>query len=774
MAQPDTKELDALLAALNRSAERLQTLWFSFLALTIYFAVTALTTTHRMLLLEEPQTLPILNMKVPLLPFFVIAPFFYVVIHFYMLMMMVLLARTTGPFEEELRKTFPIEADRERYRMRSENALFLQLLIGAKRERNGLNGRLLAAIAIITLAIAPVLVLVLMQMMFLPYHSLEITWWHRAMVITDFLLVTTLWTSYRHHRGVTRFPILGLFRNDKEANWAFHAALRFSMMIVVSWMTLWEGRWAGEDGPIRYLQRAHETFPSNKRFEATQRGAVFWMLPLGGFPDRLLLADEIIVGQALLEEKKKEAASRGGEVFVPTRIFDGRDLQAAVLRAADLRGVALRRKDGRPAWLRGADLSRAQMQGANAAAAKLQDAMLYDAQMQGAKLSQAQMQGAMLSGAQLQGADLAWAQMRGAYLIAAQLQGANLSQAQMQGTDLARAQMQGADLELAQMQGAMLYDAQLQGANLSQAQMQGAVLEAAQLQGANLSQAQMQGAVLEAAQLQGADLSKAQMQGADLERAQMQGANLSQAQMQGANLSQAKMQGADLAWAQMQGADLTNADIDGANLSRAQVQGANLQWVIAKGVGLEFVSAFRAAAEEAEFEQSLLRGNRADAVKQDSLGVFEPLTPNDVAGWREMATRHARDARAKKQIDDRFYRLEPGAVSADEDNANTARWSGWEEASSRLDPDRALHRGAVAGILGDLACDRDITPFLARRIFIGNILRGSRLASLDQTNLNAVRDRMKKGRDDPKACPGVIGFTDADWQRLDAITPRPN
>jgi len=51
MAQPDTKELDALLASLNRSAERLQTLWFTFLTITIYFAITALTTTHRMLLL---------------------------------------------------------------------------------------------------------------------------------------------------------------------------------------------------------------------------------------------------------------------------------------------------------------------------------------------------------------------------------------------------------------------------------------------------------------------------------------------------------------------------------------------------------------------------------------------------------------------------------------------------------------------------------------------------------------------------------------------------
>jgi len=75
--EPDTKKLDALLASLNGSAERFQTLWFSFLGLTLYLAIAALATTHRDLLLNNPQTLPILNIKVELLPFYVIAPLLY-------------------------------------------------------------------------------------------------------------------------------------------------------------------------------------------------------------------------------------------------------------------------------------------------------------------------------------------------------------------------------------------------------------------------------------------------------------------------------------------------------------------------------------------------------------------------------------------------------------------------------------------------------------------------------------------------------------------------
>ncbi len=194
-AEPDTKDLDALLASLNGSAERFQTLWFSFLGLTLYLAIAALATTHRNLLFGEPQNLPILNIKVELLPFYVIAPLLYFVFHFYLLMMLALLARTAAEFDKQLRTTIADEGDRERYRARVENALFLQLLVGMKGERSGFNAFLLGLIAIITIVLAPLATLVLMQMMFLPYHHLRITWWHRAVVVADLVLIVVMTTD---------------------------------------------------------------------------------------------------------------------------------------------------------------------------------------------------------------------------------------------------------------------------------------------------------------------------------------------------------------------------------------------------------------------------------------------------------------------------------------------------------------------------------------------------------------------------------------------------
>ena len=67
--EPDTKEAEALASALNHSAERVQTLWFSFLTFMLYLAVATGTTTHRMLFLESPLKLPVLNIDLPLLGF---------------------------------------------------------------------------------------------------------------------------------------------------------------------------------------------------------------------------------------------------------------------------------------------------------------------------------------------------------------------------------------------------------------------------------------------------------------------------------------------------------------------------------------------------------------------------------------------------------------------------------------------------------------------------------------------------------------------------------
>jgi hypothetical protein len=376
--EPDTKNLDALLASLNGSAERFQTLWFSFLGLTLYLVIAARGTTHRDLLLNNPQILPILNVKVDLLLFYVVAPLLYLVFHFYVLMMLVLLGRTAQPFERQLRTTLPDEADQELYRARVENALFLQTFVGMRGERTGFNGILLALIAVITIVLVPIVTLILMQMTFLPYHSLRITWWHRTLVLVDLGLIIVM---------TRRFFSPGDIDGPSSRLPGYLA--EFCLLAAVLWLSFWEGRWVGE--PLI----------GRPDFASTAEGVVF-----GLFPDRLNLRSETIVADEQLERTKKEMASRGGG-FVPTIKLDERDLEAADLSGADLRGVSL---EGANMWR--ANLEGAQLQGADLTVAQLR-AFLGRTHLQGARLTKAQLNGAYLADAQLQGADLDSAQLAG-------------------------------------------------------------------------------------------------------------------------------------------------------------------------------------------------------------------------------------------------------------------------------------------------------------------------------------------------------------------------
>jgi len=197
-----------LASALNHSAERVQTLWFSFLTFMLYLAVAIGTTTHRMLFREESLNLPVLNIALPLLGFYILTPVIFVVFHFYMLLNLVLLARTAKSFEDALIRAFPEDGEaRENFRMRIENTLFVQVLVGGRLEREGLNAKLLSLMALITLAVAPAALLLFLEIKFLPYHSREgITWLHRGLLALDLALVWTLWPGYRSGWGVRLRP----------------------------------------------------------------------------------------------------------------------------------------------------------------------------------------------------------------------------------------------------------------------------------------------------------------------------------------------------------------------------------------------------------------------------------------------------------------------------------------------------------------------------------------------------------------------------------------
>jgi uncharacterized protein YjbI with pentapeptide repeats len=446
----DTKEAKYFVDALNHSAERVQTLWFSFLTFMLYLAVATGTTTHRMLFLEEQLNLPVLNIKLPLLGFYVLTPVIFVVFHFYMLLNLVLLARTAKSFEDALVRAFPKDGEaRENFRMRIENTLFVQLLVGGRLEREGLNAKLLSTVALITLALAPVALLLMIQIKFLPYHSEWITWLHRGLLALDLALVWTLWPGYRIRWGVRLWPKWRWWL--VPAGVLSAAALAYAVVVA--------------------------TFPDERMYVATNwlHGATYFDSTTGQlssldrpnwhawitWPNTLdVHGEDLIDDEKLKKNVEKYEGSTNVQRWVATLLLAGRDLTGADLSHADVRHVDLS-----GVILNRANLSYAWAENAHFDCIEYRERQPGCAQLQGASLDHAQLQGASL-GVSLKGAHLAAAQLQGARLLYAQLQGASLDGAQLQCAELGGAQLQGASLDGAQLQGASLINANLEGASL--------------------------------------------------------------------------------------------------------------------------------------------------------------------------------------------------------------------------------------------------------------------------------------------------------------------
>jgi hypothetical protein len=347
---PDPLDVEALERSLNDSATRVSTIWISFLGFALYLVVAAGSVTHRQLFLEDPIKLPALNVDLPLVGFFFLTPILLLVFHAYVLLQILLLGRTAAAYNDVLDRTVRTSSDNAAMRQRLANTLFAQIFAGGPRERRGWLGGLLRMIAWLTLAIAPVLVLLLFQFKFLPYHSPLITWTIRVVIVLDLIAVLVLWRAAR--------------RPDHELSWrltlqGWMAWLCAAALAVFSWVALTfpgepHAQWTrfesdAQTGLSPYSDRWDGRPPechSSSRF----------LYP--GF-DRLALQSVDVVDP----EKLAKMKPRSERIFAAseqkyTHRFGGRDLTCADLSRADLRRVDLSYAQFRGARLVDADRGR--------------------------------------------------------------------------------------------------------------------------------------------------------------------------------------------------------------------------------------------------------------------------------------------------------------------------------------------------------------------------------------------------------------------------------
>ena len=189
----DPFDVKALESAVNDSATRVSAIWTSFLIFALYLLIAATTVTQRQLLLAEPIKLPVLNIDLPLWGFFFLAPILFVILHQYTLLQVLLLGRTTTAYDFAVARLQLSYKENVSLRQRLANTLFAQIFAGSPREREGFIGWLLRAMVWMTLAIAPIFVLLAFQFMFLAYQSGFVTWTHRLLILAELLAFFLIW-----------------------------------------------------------------------------------------------------------------------------------------------------------------------------------------------------------------------------------------------------------------------------------------------------------------------------------------------------------------------------------------------------------------------------------------------------------------------------------------------------------------------------------------------------------------------------------------------------
>lgn len=503
----------SLLEAVNRSSDTAHTGWLIFLGVMIYFMIAVAGVTHKDLLLETPVSLPILEVDIQLRQFFQFAPVVLVLMHLGLVSQLALLARETLEFDYAIRLLEATEKRTHPLRLELNNFFFVQAIAGPYRSR--VMSGFLHGMTWLTLVVLPVILLIYIQVVFLPYHDVGITWTHRVALLADIVILVSIG--------------LFLMRAEPSFTQAFLRTtsahpLSFTATIFVL-IFVWLVSFFFATIPGEQLDRFTQRVLGFDNEDETGQGPRFvsgYAIPfltfgsegslLGLFKRNLEVVDTDLVVDK--EQTPGEPSFSLRDRDLRFARLDRSDLHQADLTGADLRGASLIGTDLRGAWLQCSDLQQLLLtenrEEANCTIARR------------AKLTRARLEGARMTGADLRGARFEEAKLEGVELAYALIQGANFASARLDKADLTGGvQAQGANFLVTNLQGADLTGAQLTGADFSNADLTGAVLGYAYLDAVGLRDAKLDGAVLYRASLRGADLVGASVVGADLREARV-------------------------------------------------------------------------------------------------------------------------------------------------------------------------------------------------------------------------------------------------------------
>jgi uncharacterized protein YjbI with pentapeptide repeats len=463
----DAQRLSALEKAVNDSAGKAGVLWTSFITLGTYLLIATGSVTHRSLFLNSAIKLPVLGVELPVTGYFFVAPIIFLIFHFYLLLQFEGLSEKVVDYNLVLNETLKAGVDRRRARWRLDDFPFLQFLAGVRERRTGIAGQLQILISWITIVLFPTVVLLQLQIAFLPYHSELITWLHRACLILDLALIWFFWHAFRRNSERSRRrrvvvaivetvgTLLVLIFSLALATFPGEAMYRNAVATAV-------------DTAVSFIFRDQAVSASRYFFEGDVDGVT-------GQPASLFANRIILPGERFHDETKKT------EVSVSLR---GRNLRGAILQRTDLSFADFTGAVLVEASFAGAKLQRARFGCAVSLPLKAEGLFTWNDLCD--KRRAADLRGVDFSDAELHGAFFNDAKLRGAYFLRTMMQGVSADDADLSGASFSYARLEGSSFVDAILAGALFFDTQMQGADLGNADLSNVTLLRTQLQGARL------------------------------------------------------------------------------------------------------------------------------------------------------------------------------------------------------------------------------------------------------------------------------------------------
>lgn len=502
----------SLLEAVNSSSDTAHTAWLIFIAIMSYLLIAVAGVSHKDLLLSREIPLPVLQVHIDLTRFFLFAPLVVVLFHVGVVSQLVMLARKTLELDKAIRQLEPTETRTHPLRLELHNFFFVQGIAGPERSR--VMGIFLHGMTWLTLVFVPVLLLLYIQVAFLPYHDVFITGMHRLALTCDIALLILIGV-FLIRSEVSFFQAFWRMTLAHPISFALTSAL---LIVVGSFSYL------VATIPDEWLDRQSRAFWGTAQGSGPGSGRMTYgfVMPFVGqsadgklfgiFERNLTVTDldlvvdkDVTAGEpTLILRGRNLRHARLDRTDLHQADLTGADLDGASLVGADLRGILMQcadinelllsesREIARCASARQADFTRARLTGARLAGVDMSEARLEDADLVDVDLSYAKLVATSFYGAHLEKADLTGG---------VQLYIANFATASLQGADLTGSRLYGADFTSAGLQGAVLAHAVLYGANLRDADLEGAELYKARVQGANLAGARIRAASMREAQI---------------------------------------------------------------------------------------------------------------------------------------------------------------------------------------------------------------------------------------------------------------------------------